>query len=124
MIDLRAQAQSGNFTTSAFSLGQTIAIGSSGVLLSVTAPTGKKVRLDSFSPASGANEGGVTLNVDGVDIVTNASVGYTGNAWLVGKHLDTARWTAMDDIIGNTITITKVAGSTLETLFYSYSFGE
>ena len=124
MIDLRAQAQSGNFTTSAFSLGQTIAIGSSGVLLSVTAPAGKKVRLDAFATNSGVTESGITLNVDGVDIVTNASVGYTGNAWLVGKHLDTARWTAMDDIIGNTVTVTKVAGSTVETLFYSYSFGE
>ena len=124
MIDLRAQAQSGNFTTSAFSLGQTIAIGSSGVLLSVTAPAGKKVRLAAFATNSGVTESGITLNVDGVDIVTNASVGYTGNAWLVGKHLDTARWTAMDDIIGNTVTVTKVAGSTVETLFYSYSFGE
>ena len=78
MIDLRANAQAGNFTTESFSLAQQITAGASGALISLVAPAGRKVRLDSFSTVAGQIEGGVTITVDGSDIVTNSTVGFTG----------------------------------------------
>ena len=114
----------GGFTTSSFSLAQTISPGASGDILSITAPAGKKVRLDSFSPDAGqAGEVGITINVDGVDIVTNQTCGAT-SSFVIGKHLDSARWAGVDDVVGNQITVTKVLGSTASILRYSYSFGE
>jgi len=112
---------SGSFTTSSFSTQQTLSSGLAGDILTLTAPVGKKVRLDSFSPAAGQEEIEITLTVDGVDVVTNKSC---GTSFVVGKHLDGARWSGVDDIVGSSIIVTKVSGVTVNPLLYSYSFGE
>jgi len=125
----------GSFKPSFFSGGLSIPSGSSGALLTLTAPAGKKVRLLSLNVASGT-EAAIQVTSEGSTVIpsstlTGSSVA-TGGAFGIGRiaggnggGAGTVVNSSIDYIESNTtIVVTKTAGNTATAIFYSYAYGD
>jgi hypothetical protein len=120
----------GGFTPSFFSGRLSIPGGSSGVLLTLTAPAGKRVRLTGLI-APTANEPNISISADGVAVVTALTLSNGGNAdgnFSVGYPYGQTPGQGAGDIAyiqaNNTIVITKTTGSIGSGIAYSYAYGE
>ena len=123
----------GSFKPTFFSGVQAIASGSSGTLLTITAPAGKKVRLFSLACAFGVAENNITLTAEGVNVVTSQTLQgaptTTINAFAVGQYFGGAGSGVNSTSIPyvesiNTIVVTKTSGSTANIIYYSYAYGD
>lgn len=120
-IDLRAGlGGGGDFKPTFFSQRQTIAAGSTGQILSLTPPAGKKVRLTSFSAG---NDGDIlTIVADGNTIITpstvNFEVGYNTNSNGVWNSNQLSYIEAVNEIT------VSVSQATSVTIIYHYAYGE
>jgi ABC-type nitrate/sulfonate/bicarbonate transport system substrate-binding protein len=122
----------GGFTPSFFSGRLQIATASSGTLVTITAPAGKRVRLTGLITNPTATESGITVIADGNPVVsgltlTNGFVAAVGS-FTVGNNFNNSPGQGsgnIDYIQGNnTIVIQKDAGSTATAIAYSYAYGE
>lgn len=123
----------GGFASRFLSTYQNIAPGSSGDLVIITPPAGQKVRLVSFNTGSTTTiQAGITIDVGGVELVTNKTVGggNSVNEFMVGfgdadsNGNVSARYPHIEGKVDEIMTITKVSGSTTTILYYAYEFGE
>lgn len=124
----------GAFKPTFFSGVQNIASGSSGTLLTLTAPAGKKVRLTSLGCLAGFSETNITVTTDTGAVVTALTLqGSPTNAigsFAVGQMSVTTgggspSFVPIDYIDSiSTIIITKTVGSTANDIYYSYAYGD
>lgn len=124
----------GAFKPTFFSGTQNIASGSSGTLLTLTAPAGKKVRLTSLGLLAGFAESGITIATDTGDVVTaltlQGSPSTTTGTFAVGQMSTTSGGGSavfnpieyIDSI--STIVVSKDSGSTTQPIYYSYAYGD
>lgn len=126
----------GSFKPTFFSGVQAIASGSSGTLLIITAPAGKKVRLFSLFCPTGSAENNITLTAEGNAVVTAQTLQgaptTTVNSFAVGQYYGGISGTSgaingtsipyVESI--NTIVVTKTSGSTANIIYYSYAYGD
>lgn len=127
MADISADGllPSGSFRPTYFSGSTTVASGVTGVVITVPPPpAGQKMRLTSLS----GNDSTFTVTADGTAVVTSlqlSTVGQTGFA--VGKHTGSAGQVqaGLIDYIEarSTLTVTKSAGNTANSITYSYAYG-
>jgi hypothetical protein len=126
MADISADTilPSGVFVPTAYNIGS-IASGVTGTLLTITAPAGKKVRLNGLS-ASGT-QAGISVVVDGATVVATTDLQSTaGNSgFIVGLAPGTSGVNVIQYLQGySTISIVKNAGSTAATIYYSHVYGD
>jgi hypothetical protein len=122
----------GGFTPSFFSGRLSIPSTSSGVLLTLTAPAGKRVRLTSLITTAPAGEPNISISADGVPVVTALTLTNGGNAangnFSVGYPHHQSPGQGAGDIeyiqANNSIVITKTTGSIGAIIGYSYAYGE
>ena len=120
----------GSFTPTFFSGALQIASGASGTLLTITPPIGKKVRLTALVMTnSGAAEAGISVLSGGSTVVgplqllSGAATGV--GSFTVGQVGSAAAANSIEYIESiSSITITKSTGSTINTISYSYAFGD
>lgn len=126
----------GSFKPTFFSGVQQIAAASSGTLLTLTAPAGKKVRLLSLSCATGAAESNITVMAEGASVLTAQTLQgaptTTVGAFSVGQYyggnggstssINNTSIPFLESI--STIVVTKTTGSTATIIYYSYAYGE
>ena len=114
--------------------GGSIATGVTGTILTLTPPSGQRVRLTHLSTTAGTSQSGVSVLfaaetvvsedvIDGdVPSAGSVSVGsyqdYTAGAPTRGNYLF---WTGGANEV---LTIVKNAGNTSQTIYYGYQFGE
>lgn len=102
---------------------------SNGVLLNISGSGENRVRLDSLTCGySVADQQGITITVDGVDIYTGeiTSINGDGPVVLQGSGFDSSSNSyriTFSDIIGKNIVVTKSGGSTNAPLKYAWSEG-
>jgi hypothetical protein len=123
----------GSFRPTFFSGAQTIAAASSGTLVTITPPAGKKARLISLGSTAGTPETNIEVSVDGAVVVgpasLNNSVPAGSGAFSVG-NIPTAGSGAINNssieyLEGiSSIVITKTSGSTAVNIYYSYAYGD
>ena len=109
-----------------------IAVGASGDVLTVTAGSGQYIRINHLATSAATDEAGMTLTIDGVDVFSNfplvrsngISGGATGSTFGVIPTLGTVNNTItaryLREITCTTFTLTKVTGTTVEAVNYSY----
>ena len=122
----------GSFTPSFFSGALRIATGSSGTLVTITPPAGKKVRLTGLATVTiGAIETGVSVSNSSGAIVSALSLHSSNSnivgSFSVGQDVPNAAGAAgsipfIDSI--SAIVIAKAAGNTAVDIVYSYAFGD
>ena len=132
-IPLDALTGGGEFKPSSFTISS-IAPGVTGTLLTITAPAGKKVRLNGLT--SSASQAGITVTVDG-EVVVNA-LSLEPRAGTSGFCVGNMATPGGDGGVGSagdgvnvipylwgysTIVISKNAGNTASTIYYSFSEG-
>lgn len=116
--------------------GGTVSSGASGVILTLTPPTGQRVRLTHLSTTDNvfASEGVISVFFDSVKVVNQVTLyGYepTFGSFSVGSFQDYA---AANPPIGNfkyftgavdeVLTVDKAIGNTTFDVYYGYEFGE
>ena len=122
----------GDFITRAAS-GGTIASGFTGDL-TLTPPSGQRVRLTHLSTVSGSQQAGMSVLIGGVDITGTVSVKgdaptHTGQISIgsyqpyTAGNPPSANLSQITGNIGDTIVIRKGAGNTTVTIYYGYEFG-
>lgn len=124
----------GDFAPSSYTIGS-IAPGVTGTLLTITAPAGKKVRLIGLT-ASGT-QSGITVAKDGAAVVnaTNLETGAKTTGFVVGNMSSPGGASGVGgtgdgvNVIpyiqgSQSITISKNAGNTVATIYYSYQYGD
>ncbi len=127
-IDLRSKGGSGAYRPYKGYALEDVPAGSSGVLLNIQADDNKLVRLELLQESGTLGEEDVTLEIDGVEFIT----GRLDRSPLAGQNTFSVYQTgdtgsggnAFSDIIGENIKLTKNAGTTTNTIQYSYSKGE
>ena len=108
----------------------TIASGSTGTLVTLTPPAGQKVRLEALQAVnSTTNAGNITVVVGADTVVTakqlDGNVG-AGNFTIgIQSTQNGGNPSAIQSLTGSTdeVIVISVAGSTLATIYYNYSFG-
>ena len=122
----------GDFITRA-AAGGTIAIGVTGDL-TLTPPSGQRVRLTHLSTTSGSQQSGMSVLIGGVDITGVVSIKgdapvYTGTlsigsyqAYTAGSPPN-ANHSQFTGSIDEPVIIRKNAGNTTVTIYYGYEFG-
>lgn len=110
----------GSFVTRKFYNGG-IAAGASGDVLTITAPAGRRVRLDWLTSTGGEQD--IRVIVDGVSLTDITTL--SGSAGSVGFEVRQNGSTARDisDVVGRQIIVRKISGSLVNVLGYSYSEG-
>lgn len=114
----------GDYKPTFFSGRLTISSGATGTLLTLTAPAGKRIRLNGLATASGT-QSGISIVADGTTVVSaltlglNAATGFTVQA----NSGDSATGGIPYIEALSTIVISKNAGNTTQNLSYSYSEG-
>lgn len=107
---------------------QNVAIGSSGTLVTLTPPQGQYVLL-SFLGSSVAFEAGITINISSNSIASSIPLGiingtsFNFGSVIIGNY-SSASTQSIRGGINETITIVKDTGTTVNTLYYAYSFLE
>jgi hypothetical protein len=130
MADISADSliPSGDFKATLFSTTQSIASGSSGTLVTLTATGGRKIRLTMLFTELGA-EPGITITADGVAVVSNKQLNQSTNSvdnFAVGSlQGGTTCFSGNIRYIeaNNSIVISKVSGSTGRVLLYATEQG-
>lgn len=122
----------GSFKPSFFSGRLQIASASSGTLLTLTPPAGKKVRLTGLIVTPTGSEANISITADGNAVITNLtlSVGTNGAAgnfsvgspWVSSTGQGAGDIPYIDGI--SSIVIQKTTGSTAAAIAYSYAYGE
>lgn len=122
----------GSFTPSFFSGALRIASGSSGTLLTITPPVGKKVRLMGLAMVTiGNTETGIIITASSGTVVNGltlqSSATNTVGGFCVGQDAASAAGVASSipyiDSTANLV-ISKSAGSTTSDIVYSYAYGD
>ena len=124
---------SSDFSTRAIG-GGTIAAGVTGTILTLTPPTGQRVRFTHLSTTAGVSQAGISVlfaaeSVISEDVINGGapnagsiSVGsfqeYAAAAPPSGNYLF---WTGKAD---EALTVVKNAGNTAQIIYYGYEFGE
>ncbi len=126
----------GSFKPSFFSGGLSIPSGSSGALLTLTAPAGKKVRLLSLNVFSGLTEAAIQVTSEGSTVIPSSTLTgsslATGGAFGIGRIAggnDTTVGVVVNSSIdyiesNTTIVVTKTVGNTTNVIYYSYAYGD
>jgi len=123
----------GVFVPTFISGTQQVVFGSSGVLITITPPSGKRVLLSSLLNNS-FNETNIKLTVGGVDLITN-TLNYSnsstgkfaigqGGAGTVSEGNTAGTYQQIIGGVDEVITVTKTSGTTGDTIYYSYQFGD
>ena len=137
-IKLSTKAGGGEFKPSFFSGSLTLAAGASGTVISLTPPPGKKVRLSLLTASNTGNENGMTVNVDGVSVISSliltdsrgtsvagyfyiGGLGAMGGSGTLSNGFGILNLTSEAD---GSIQIIKDSGSTVQTLVYAYQYGD
>jgi len=135
-IRLSSKLDSSAFTPLLTSGLQTITSGASGTMVTLSPPSGQKVRLTALGMVATTTETGITVQVNSVDAVdskvlvgTNAT---TANGFLIAPGIPNGIGasevgSAYPPIVGGIdedITIIKDTGSTAADIIYGYQFGE
>ena len=124
----------GNYFPTFFSGTLIIAAGASGAIATITAPTGKKVRLTGLITVGspGAVEGGIRIATSYGNVVNGLTLTNGSNAVghfnigfnsVIGGFADSALAVPYIES-ADVITISKISGSTSNIIIYSYSFGD
>ena len=126
-------AQSGDFITRLIG-GAVISAGASGDLVTLTPPSGQRVRLTHLSNVAALTESNISVIVGGVDVTGVVSINGgapTGSSRSVGSFQAYAAGNPPNGnhthLTGGTdevVVIRKTTGSTSNDLYYSYQFGE
>lgn len=105
---------------------QNVAIGSSGTLVTLTPPQGQYVLL-SFLTSTVAVEAGITINISSNSIASSIPLGngtsFNFGSVIIGNY-GSASTQSIRGGINETLTIVKDTGTTVNTLYYAYSFLE
>lgn len=133
----------GGFQVGTSSGYQEIASGASGDVLVLSNVDNKDVRLDSLSSiltSTPFGELGITVNVDGVDLISGTLAGvqplsagtgafaiqqtgaFSGSENTSSDNINNVGY--ISDVVGKVITVTKNTGSTANRISYSYSTGK
>lgn len=117
----------GGYVTKKIFPVQTITTGSSGVLFTITAPTGRRVRLENLT-VSGSIDG-VSVEVDGEDLCTDFTLTAapdSSNEFAINQsgysQVSSANNNFISDVVGNTITVRSSISTSL-AINYTYSEG-
>ncbi len=124
----------GDLNPSFFSGPLQIASGSTGTLLTLTAPAGKLVRLTGLISAA-TDEANITIVRDGVTVVTALTLSPESGTsvvgeFVVGSSMSNSAVSAgsgvniLPFVQGSVITISKSGGSTASIINYSYIYGD
>ena len=123
-----------SFVDKTITAHQQIATSSSGTILSLTPPAGKRVRLEYLQRFTNGSEANIDIVVGGNNIITGGSLGdssatpIVGNFYIGQRNNSTgapiASTSAIVGGIDEVIEVNKTAGSTGSTILYSYKFGE
>lgn len=116
---------SGSFVTQKFFSGE-VATGASGDILTITAPLGKRLRLD-YLATDADPESNIEIHVDGV--LVNQSSTYLGA--FSDANLDrfkviqggSSTASTISDVVGREIIVKRTSGSTTNPINYAYSEG-
>jgi hypothetical protein len=103
---------------------------SSGVLLTRTALPDQYFKITSLTASSSVTEAGVTLTINGVDVFLNKDLADatpfatpTTNAFGVSQNYgppNTLGINVLKEIYCTSFTLTKVVGTTVQTVYYAY----
>lgn len=104
-----------------------IASGVTGVLATITPPSGKKAAI-TFLAAS-ANQTGISVEINSVTVVsTNALAASTGaggpGQFTIGQGSSSIFPYLLAGAVDQSITITKDAGNTTNSIRYAYAYGD
>lgn len=110
------------------SSGISIPTGSSGTLISLTPPSGQRVRLSILWTSASNLESGITVTVGGNVVVSGGTLdddnaGANGNAFTVGPRTSNGR-PPMLGAIDEVIEVIKDSGTTGTSIEYAYEFVE
>ena len=125
----------GDFITRA-AAGGTIAIGATGgaTILTLTPPTGQRVRLTHLSTTAGANQVGISVLIGAETVISELDLdGDTPNTatkFSIGSYQaygaaapPLANYRQFTGKVDEALTITKNAGNTVSTIYYGYEYG-
>lgn len=125
----------GEFVSIGAGSGQ-ISIGSSGDILTVTPPSGQKVRLTHLSTGAGFEQVGISILFGAVTVLSEKLISgpvpdSSTDRYSIGEYQPYAAGNPPSGnhlyITGKTdeaLTINKNAGNTAVTIYYAYEFGE
>ncbi len=125
----------GGFVITSHSGTQKIATGSSGTILTLTPPTGERVRLTVFSPSGTDTVAGLQLNVNGVQMCTGFCSGNTNlvGSWCVNavgvsaSGVSNKAWAGyVPGVLGGVdevITVVATGATTSSVIHYGYQTG-
>lgn len=108
----------GSFVTRKFYRGA-IAVGASGDVLTITAPAGRRVRLD-WLTVNTSSEENIRVIIDGTSLTDMTQLG-GGTGFTVQQNGSAPR--NISDVVGRQIIVRKISGSVVNDLTYSYSEG-
>lgn len=122
----------GSFNPSFFSGTLTIGSGSSGNILTITPPAGKKVRLTGLASNTSTTETGISVTTSQGTVVSaltlSHSSGSVNGQFCVASNLSVGGTPSTNGIPYidsiTTIVINKNTGSTVNNIFYSYAYGD
>ena len=123
----------GDFITRSAS-GGSISSGNTGTLVTLTPPSGQRVRLTHLSTTSGSTQAGISVAVGSNTLINALTVsGGTPNAasrFSLGNFQPYAagdppfgNYKQFTGKVGEALTIVKNAGNTSQTIYYGYEFG-
>jgi hypothetical protein len=115
--------------------GGTISAGASGDVITLTAPAGQRVMLTHLSTTAGVGEAGISVFIGGVDvtfsITINGSLPNSNTTLSVGSYQPYAAGVppisnhkSLTGKKDEVIIVRKLSGSTVNTLYYAYQYGE
>ena len=118
------------FITRFVSTVQTIAATSSGDILTLTPPSGQKVKLNGL--VSIGTETGITITIAGSNVITSKTLasqntGLNDHFCIRGNIISSGELSTAGDIVGGVdeeLVIKKDSGSTALDIKYNYQFGE
>lgn len=126
VLRISNEGYGGYVTKKIFSM-QTIASGSSGVLFTLTAPAGRRVRIENLSSISTVS--GISVSVDGEDLCSGFSLTASpdsSNEFAINQSGHSAvsanALNFISDVVGSEITVSS-ASATSQSITYTYSEG-
>ena len=116
---------SGGFVSKFISGELLVSSGASGTIITLTPPAGQRVLLTRLGAS--ADESGITLAINGDNVVSSLTLAGEGTAVGVGEFIIGAYGTGSEPpILGKTdeaITVIKDTGTTANNISYNYQFG-
>lgn len=107
---------------------QTIASGQTGLLATITPPSGQKVRITNMAVVAISQlQSGISIAINGADVITEKSIiadqlisDFTNRFGIGGSS---GSHHVIEGQTDEPITITKNAGNTTQAIYYSFEFG-